>query len=118
MSNNFYDISLGLNIFNMPCLCSRLLTLFRMKRRFRDVFGTAVILYPRLVSAMIVLLLTFYFFAIIGMECFHNVVLFDCCKYGVNEIFYLSKGPNDLLIIQHYAETHQWRPTTRMRTVL
>ena len=59
----------------------RLLTLFRMKRRFRDVFGTAVILYPRLVSAMIVLMLTYYFFAIIGMECFHNVVLFECCKY-------------------------------------
>ena len=51
-----------------------------MKRRFRDVFGTAVILYPRLVSAVIVLLLTYYFFAIIGMECFHNVVLKECCK--------------------------------------
>ena len=79
------------------CIYSRLLTLFRMKRRFRDVFGTAVILYPRLVSAMIVLLLTYYFFAIIGMECFHNVVLFECCKYGLHAIFCLCNKPTDIL---------------------
>ena len=75
----------------------RLLTLFRMKRRFRDVFGTAVILYPRLVSAMIVLMLTYYFFAIIGMECFHNVVLFECCKYGL--LFFCQPGlPTHVMI--------------------
>ena len=44
----------------------RLLRLFRMKKRFRDVFGTAVILLPRLVSAIIILLLMYYFFGIIG----------------------------------------------------
>ncbi len=66
----------------------RLLTLFRMKRRFRDVFGTAVILYPRLISAIIVLLLTYYFFAIIGMECFHAVKLYDCCKNSSVESFF------------------------------
>ena len=73
----------------------RLLTLFRMKRRFRDVFGTAVILYPRLVSAMIVLMLTYYFFAIIGMECFHNVVLFECCKYVL--LFLCSKANESMI---------------------
>jgi two pore calcium channel protein 1 len=53
-----------------------------MKKRFRDVFGTAVILYPRLTSAVIVLLLIYYFFGIIGMECFHDAKLINCCKYG------------------------------------
>jgi two pore calcium channel protein 1 len=50
-----------------------------MKKRFRDVFGTAVILIPRLTSAINVLLLIYYFFAIIGMECFHDVELQNCC---------------------------------------
>lgn len=63
-----------------------------MKRRFRDVFGTAVILGPRLVSAVLVLLLTYYFFAIIGMECFHNVVLFECCKYGLHLAYFPCLG--------------------------
>ncbi len=57
-----------------------MLTLFRMKKRFRDVFGTAVILYPRLISAVIVLLLIYYFFGIIGMEFFHGYDLVNCCK--------------------------------------
>lgn len=79
-------ISLVLQFVNLPLFFVvflrplRLLTLFRMKRRFRDVFGTAVILGPRLLSAVIVLMLTYYFFAIIGMECFHNVELYECCK--------------------------------------
>ena len=59
-----------------------------MKRRFRDVFGTAVILMPRLISALIVLLLTYYFFAIIGMECFGHMDLIDCCKNTSMEQYY------------------------------
>ena len=51
-----------------------------MKKRFRDVFGTAVILYPRLSSAIIVILLVYYFFGIIGMECFSHMELVNCCK--------------------------------------
>ncbi len=64
----------------LDALHIRLLTLLRMKRRFRDVFGTAVILVPRLSSAVLVLMLVYYFFAIIGMECFHGVELINCCK--------------------------------------
>lgn len=59
-----------------------------MKKRFRDVFGTAVILLPRLMSAVIVLLLTYYFFAIIGMEVFGDLNLQDCCINSTVEQFY------------------------------
>ena len=71
----------------------RLLTLFRMKKRFRDVFGTTVILMPRLFSAVVVLLLLYYFFAIIGMECFHGLKLINCCVNTSVEQFYKYYGP-------------------------
>jgi len=59
-----------------------------MKRRFRDVFGVTVILLPRLISAVIVLDLIYYFFAIIGMECFGKLELINCCKNSTVEQFY------------------------------
>ena len=73
---------------------SRLLTLFRMKKRFRDVFGTAVILTPRLISAVIVLLLIYYFFAIIGMEVFGEDDLTNCCVNTSMEQFYSEASGN------------------------
>ena len=48
--------------------------------QFRDVFGTAVILLPHLVSTVIVLQLLYYFFAIIGMELFSSYDLLNCCR--------------------------------------
>jgi len=66
----------------------RLLRLFRMKKRFRDVFGTAIILLPRLGSAVIVLLLMYYFFGIIGIELFSDYELKDCCKNTTVEAYY------------------------------
>jgi hypothetical protein len=68
----------------------RLLTLFRMKKRFRDVFGVTVILMPRLISAVVVLNLIYYFFAIIGMECFGHLSLYNCCKNTTVEQFYAN----------------------------
>lgn len=68
----------------------RLLTLFRMKKRFRDVFGVTVILMPRLISAVVVLYLIYYFFAIIGMECFGHLSLENCCKNTTVEQFYAN----------------------------
>ena len=59
-----------------------------MKRRFRDVFGTAVILMPRLISAVIVLLLIYYFFAIIGLELFGTLDLKNCCQNSSVEQYY------------------------------
>ena len=66
-----------------------------MKRRFRDVFGTAVILMPRLLSAVIVLLLIYYFFAIIGMECFGPMDLKNCCVNTTVEQYYKYGNGSD-----------------------
>ena len=66
-----------------------------MKRRFRDVFGTAVILMPRLLSAVIVLLLIYYFFAIIGMECFGPMDLKNCCVNTTVEQYYKWENGSD-----------------------
>lgn len=44
----------------------RLLRLFKLKKRYRDVFGTVFILIPPMSSAAMVILILYYFFAIIG----------------------------------------------------
>ncbi len=99
-------LSLVLEVLDIPLFYVvilrplRLLTLLRMKKRFRDVFGTAVILYPRLVSAVIVLLLVYYFFGIIGMECFHSVDLVNCCKYVAQFPCLSVDGKNELFRLQ------------------
>merc|ERR1719186_515742 len=66
----------------------RVLRLFKVKKRFRDVFGTALILLPHLVSTVIVLQLLYYFFAIIGLELFSSYDLTNCCKGLSIESFY------------------------------
>jgi len=66
----------------------RLLRLFKVKKRFRDVFGTFVILLPRLNSAIIILSLIGYFFGVIGFEFFGNIVLKDCCKESTVAPYY------------------------------
>ncbi|KAG1714271.1 Two pore calcium channel protein 1 [Nymphon striatum] len=58
----------------------RLLRLFKMKKRYRDVFGTVFILLSRLVSVAIVLVITYYFFAVIGMELFSHYNMVNCCQ--------------------------------------
>eukprot|EP00092_Neocalanus_flemingeri_P012722 GFUD01013709.1.p1 GENE.GFUD01013709.1~~GFUD01013709.1.p1 ORF type:complete len:872 (+),score=167.61 GFUD01013709.1:299-2914(+) len=66
----------------------RLLRLFKVKKRFRDVFGTFIILMPRLNSAMIILVLVFYFFGVIGVETFSKYQLQNCCKNTTVEPYY------------------------------
>lgn len=79
----------------------RVLRLFRMKKRFRDVFGTAVILFPHLLSTVIVLLLLYYFFAIIGLELFSSYSLLNCCKGTPIETFY-SHHPDPHAVIHGF----------------
>jgi len=79
----------------------RVLRLFRMKKRFRDVFGTAVILFPHLVSTVIVILLLYYFFAIIGLELFSSYNLLNCCKGTPIESFY-SHHPDPHAVIHGF----------------
>jgi len=83
-----------------------------MKKRFRDVFGTAVILMPRLTSAAIVLLLTYYFFGIIGMECFKGLEskLKNCCVNTTVEEFYryeVNSTQNDYYWINTFGSMPQ-----------
>ena len=68
----------------------RLLRLFKMKKRFRDVFGTFVILLPRLNSAIIIIFLIYYFFGVIGVEVFSDYTndLVNCCKNTTVESFF------------------------------
>ena len=66
----------------------RLLRLFKVKKRFRDVFGTFIILLPRLSSALIILFLIGYFFGVIGFELFGNLELEDCCKDTTVAVYY------------------------------
>ncbi|XP_050410021.1 two pore channel protein 1 isoform X1 [Patella vulgata] len=66
----------------------RLLRLFKVKKRYRDVLGTLFVLFSKLTSLAIVTILVYYFFAIIGMEMFLNVDLKNCCKNTSVEDFY------------------------------
>lgn len=66
----------------------RFLRLLRIKKRFRDVFATAVILAPQLFSAAIVMTMIYYFFAIIGVELFSQYDLTNCCKNTSVEAYY------------------------------
>ena len=53
--------------------------LYKLKKRYRDVFGTLVLLSPLMSSAGCVMLVMYYFFAIIGMELFAGYDLRNCC---------------------------------------
>ena len=74
----------------------RLLRLFKIKKRFRDVFGTFMILLPRLNSALVILFLVYYFFGVIGVEIFSDYQLKDCCKNTTVEPFYNSENTSAL----------------------
>ncbi|XP_052214317.1 two pore channel protein 1-like isoform X2 [Dreissena polymorpha] len=58
----------------------RLLRLFKIKKRYRDVLGTFFMLIWRLSSLVVMIILVYYFFAIIAMEMFRNSDLTNCCK--------------------------------------
>ncbi|RVE39776.1 hypothetical protein evm_015574 [Chilo suppressalis] len=57
----------------------RLMRLYKLKKRYRDVFGTLVLLSPLMSSAGCVMLVMYYFFAIVGMELFAGYDLKNCC---------------------------------------
>lgn len=57
----------------------RLLRIFKLKKRYRDIFGTLVLLSPLMWSTAIVMMVMYYFFAIIGMELFSEYDLRNCC---------------------------------------
>ncbi|XP_038214819.1 two pore calcium channel protein 1-like isoform X2 [Zerene cesonia] len=66
----------------------RLMRLYKLKKRYRDVFGTLVLLSPLMSSAGCVMLVMYYFFAIVGMELFAGYNLRNCCVNTTVEDFY------------------------------
>ncbi|XP_049879411.1 two pore channel protein 1-like isoform X3 [Pectinophora gossypiella] len=66
----------------------RLMRLYKLKKRYRDVFGTLVLLSPLMSSAGCVMLVMYYFFAIVGMELFAAYDLRNCCVNTTVEDFY------------------------------
>ncbi|XP_060581859.1 two pore channel protein 1-like [Ruditapes philippinarum] len=70
----------------------RLLRLFKIKKRYRDVLGTLFMLMNRLSGLVIVIILVYYFFAIIAMEVYLNTDLTNCCKNTTVESYYAKSN--------------------------
>lgn len=83
----------------------RLLRLFKIKKRYRDVFGTLVILSPLMCSTAIVMLVLYYFFAIIGMELFAGHDMRNCCKNTTVEDFYKYSANESTTLGYYYLNT-------------
>ncbi|GIX76970.1 two pore calcium channel protein 1 [Caerostris darwini] len=66
----------------------RLLRLFKLKKRYRDVLGTLFIILPRFLSVAFVLVILYYFFGIIAMEVLSGYNLVNCCVNTTVEQFY------------------------------
>ncbi|XP_014475943.1 PREDICTED: two pore calcium channel protein 1-like isoform X1 [Dinoponera quadriceps] len=83
----------------------RTLRLFKIKKRYRDVFGTLVILSPQMCSTAIVMLVLYYFFAIIGMEMFAGYDMRNCCKNTTVEDFYEYSANGSTALGYYYLNT-------------
>ncbi|XP_064619525.1 two pore calcium channel protein 1-like [Lineus longissimus] len=66
----------------------RLLRIFKLKQRFRDVLGTFFILMSRMVSLAVSIILIYYFFGIIGIELFSGYDMKNCCVNTSVEMYY------------------------------
>ncbi|XP_068901999.1 two pore calcium channel protein 1-like isoform X3 [Tenebrio molitor] len=80
----------------------RLLRLFKLKKRYRDIFGTLVLLSPLMWSTAIVMMVMYYFFAIIGMELFSKYDLRNCCENTTVEDFYKYSANSSSAIGYYY----------------
>lgn len=73
----------------------RLLKLFELQRRYKDIMGTFVfIIMKRFGSVSIVILILYYFYAIIGMEIFAKYDLRNCCQNSTVEQYFAVGAPN------------------------
>jgi two pore calcium channel protein 1 len=80
----------------------RLLRLFELKARYRDIMGTFLfIIMKRFSSVSIVVLIVYYFFAILGMELFSKFDMMNCCKNTSVEQYY-AFSPNDSVNGEYY----------------
>ena len=92
----------------------RLLRLFKVKKRFRDIFGTFVILLPRLNSALITLFLVYYVFGVIGLEIFGSYDLENCCENTSVETLY-PVSVNDSGQVYYHLNNFHNLPQARSR---
>uniref|UniRef100_A0A2R5L484 Putative two pore calcium channel protein n=1 Tax=Ornithodoros turicata TaxID=34597 RepID=A0A2R5L484_9ACAR len=84
---------LNLNLLRIVVIRSlRLLRLFKLRKRYHDVLGTVFILMPRFTSVSLVLIIVYYFFAIIGIECFAGYRMEDCCRNTTVELYYATSS--------------------------
>lgn len=90
--------SVSTSLFSLRSL--RLIDLLRQNvHRYRDILGPfAFIIFKRFTSVMLVVLIVYYFFAIIAMELFGDYDLRDCCKNSSIEAYYqlAPAGPGQL----------------------
>jgi hypothetical protein len=66
-----------------------------VKRQYRDIMNTIVSLTPRLLSIFFLILIIYYAFAIVGMECFSFKVSQGCCNdswYSIDIYYSASAG--------------------------
>ncbi|XP_072156093.1 two pore channel protein 1 isoform X2 [Bemisia tabaci] len=83
----------------------RLLRLFKVKKRYRDIIGTLALLSPLVKSAAIVMLVLYYFFAIIGMELFAGYDMRNCCNGTAVEDFYKYSENGTSALGYYYLNT-------------
>lgn len=81
----------------------RLLKLFELKKRYKDIMGTFLfIIMKRFGSVSMVVLIVFYFYGIIGMELFSKYDLRDCCKNSTVEQYFAVGEPNSTIHGYYY----------------
>ncbi|GBP62933.1 Two pore calcium channel protein 1 [Eumeta japonica] len=85
----------------------RLMRLYKLKKRYRDVFGTLVLLSPLMSSAGCVMLVMYYFFAIIGMELFAGKDLKNCCQDTTVKDFYIYSENSSTALGYYYLNNFE-----------
>ncbi|XP_048581895.1 two pore channel protein 1 isoform X2 [Nematostella vectensis] len=70
----------------------RLLLLFKLKQRYRDVLDTIWVLMPRMFRVALVILCLYYSYGIIGLECFSGLKLKNCCNGTSVDVNYRESG--------------------------
>jgi len=83
----------------------RVLRLFKLKKRYRNVLGTLFVLLRPMASASVILIFLYYFFAIIGMEVFRGLDLRNCCNGTLIESYFTTPPENNTFALRFYMNT-------------
>ena len=84
----------------------RLLRLFKIKKRYRNVLGTLFILLRPMSSVAMIIILMYYFYAIIGMEVYKGIDLRNCCNGTLFENYFaLAPESSRSFALRFYLNT-------------